>query len=264
MGQLDLALGGLDRAGEGALLIAEQLRLEQILGNGRAVDRDEAAHRGAGWPGGRRGRAIPCRCREAPSSITETSVLATRSMVRATLAISGAAVIIVPSTVRSSPTLLLEPAVLVLELVELEGAAHDQAELIDIDRLLVEIIGARRDRPERAFARAVAGGDDHLGLGLERQDRLQRGEAFGDAVRIGRQAEIERHHRRLRRADEIDRAHCGPRRPAPHNRHRPSGAGAAAPRRPRRSAAWASRAGIHARFRSNGSRPGSRRRAGTG
>ena len=110
-----------------------------------------------------------------------------------------------PSTVRSSPTSLFEAPVLRLDAVQLEGAADDQAELVDVDRLLVEIVGARRDRPERAFARAVAGGDDHLGLGLQRQDRLQRGEAFGDAVGIGRQAEVERHHRRLGGADEIDR-----------------------------------------------------------
>ena len=110
----------------------------------------------------------------APSSITETSALATRSIVRATLSISGAAVIIVPSTVRSSPILLLEPAVLGLDLVQLEGAADDQAELVDIDRLLVEIIGARRDRAQRAFARAMARGDDDLGVGLQREDRLER------------------------------------------------------------------------------------------
>ena len=35
----------LDRAGERALLVAEQLALEQLLGNGGAVDRDEIAVR---------------------------------------------------------------------------------------------------------------------------------------------------------------------------------------------------------------------------
>src|SRR6185436_3710055 len=43
MGELDLAFGGADRAGEGALLVAEQFGLEQILGDRRAIDRDEAA-----------------------------------------------------------------------------------------------------------------------------------------------------------------------------------------------------------------------------
>ena len=101
--------------------------------------------------------------------------------------------------------LLAEPLILALDVVELEGAADDQAELVDVDRLLVEIIGARRDRPERAFARAMARGDDHLGLGLERQDRLERREALGDAVGIGRQAEIERDHGGLGRAHQIER-----------------------------------------------------------
>ena len=62
-----------------------------------------------------------------------------------------------------------------------------------------------RDRLERAFARAVAGGDDHLGVGLQLQDLLERGEAFVGAVGIGRQAEVERDHRRLVRAQRLDR-----------------------------------------------------------
>ena len=41
LGELDLALGRLDRAGVRALLIAEQLGLEEVLGDCRAVDRDE-------------------------------------------------------------------------------------------------------------------------------------------------------------------------------------------------------------------------------
>ncbi len=101
--------------------------------------------------------------------------------------------------------LLLEPAILAFDLVELEGAPDDQAELIDVDRLLVEIIGARRDRAQRTFARAMARGDDHLGAGLEREDIVERGEAFGDAVGIGRQAEVQCHHRRLGGAHQIDR-----------------------------------------------------------
>ena len=43
VGQLDLAVGGLDRAGERALLVAEQLALEQVLGDRRAIDGDELA-----------------------------------------------------------------------------------------------------------------------------------------------------------------------------------------------------------------------------
>ena len=43
LGQLDLADGRLDRAGEGAALIAEQLGLEQVFGDRGAVDGDEFA-----------------------------------------------------------------------------------------------------------------------------------------------------------------------------------------------------------------------------
>ena len=111
--------------------------------------------------------------------MTETSALATRSIVRATLSISGAAVMIEPSTVCASPPLCFEAAVLGLDLVEVEGARDDQPELVDVDRLAVEIIGAERDRLQRAFARAVARGDDDLGVGLEREDLGQRGEALG-------------------------------------------------------------------------------------
>ncbi len=50
-------------AGEGALAMAEELVLQQIVRNGGAVDGEEAARRrsrrGDGW----RGRALPCRCR---------------------------------------------------------------------------------------------------------------------------------------------------------------------------------------------------------
>ena len=81
----------------------------------------------------------------APSSITETSAEATRSIVLATLSISGAAVMIEPSTVE--PPTALEPPVLLLDLVEVEGARDDQAELVDVDRLLVEIVGAHARSP---------------------------------------------------------------------------------------------------------------------
>ena len=51
------------RAGEGAALVAEQLRLEQVLGNRRAVDRDERAVGARRWRCAARARTTPCRCR---------------------------------------------------------------------------------------------------------------------------------------------------------------------------------------------------------
>ena len=81
----------------------------------------------------------------APSSITDTSALATRSIVLATLSISGAAVMIDPSTRAAGAA--LEPPVLGLDRVQVESARDDQPELVDVDRLPVEIIGAAARSP---------------------------------------------------------------------------------------------------------------------
>src|SRR3546814_10316812 len=90
--------------------------------------------------------------------------------------------------------LALKASVLALDAVELEGAAYDEAELIDVDRLLVEVIGTGRDGPERALAGAVTRGDDNLGIGLQRENGLERRETLAHAVGIGREAEIGRDH----------------------------------------------------------------------
>ena len=55
------ALAG--RAGEGAFLVAEEFALEQLLGDGGAVDRDEALRAALRCSDGWRGRRVPCRCR---------------------------------------------------------------------------------------------------------------------------------------------------------------------------------------------------------
>ena len=52
-----------DRAGERAFDVAEQLALEQRLGQRRAVDRDEAPRSRAGCRRAARARPGPCRCR---------------------------------------------------------------------------------------------------------------------------------------------------------------------------------------------------------
>ncbi len=77
VGQLELA--GLARvgAGEGALLVAEQLRLEQGVGDRRPGSRRRTAGRGAGSAGGWRARPAPCRCRSPPVMSTVACVWAT-------------------------------------------------------------------------------------------------------------------------------------------------------------------------------------------
>ena len=67
-----------DRAGEGALLVAEQLGLEQALGNRAAVHRDERRVGARGWRGGWRARAAPCRCRSRRRCTRSHRTAATR------------------------------------------------------------------------------------------------------------------------------------------------------------------------------------------
>jgi hypothetical protein len=52
-----------DGPGEGAADVAEQLRLEQLAGDGRAVDGDEWAGGAVGCGRGSGARRAPCRCR---------------------------------------------------------------------------------------------------------------------------------------------------------------------------------------------------------
>ena len=76
--------------------------------------------------------------------------------------------------------------------MQVECAAHDQAELFDINRLLIEIIRAALDGVERALAGAMTRGYDDFRIGLDRHNRIEHAEALGRAVRVRRQAEIER------------------------------------------------------------------------
>ena len=62
VGLLEPADALLVRAGERALLVAEQLRLEQVLLQRRAVHLHEIARRRAASCGGSRRRSAPCRC----------------------------------------------------------------------------------------------------------------------------------------------------------------------------------------------------------
>ena len=61
--QLERARPPRDRAGERALLVAEQLGLEQRVGNRRAVERDERLRRARTQLMDASARPAPCRCR---------------------------------------------------------------------------------------------------------------------------------------------------------------------------------------------------------
>ena len=130
-----------------------------------------------------------------------------------------------------------QPAVLGLEIEHLLGAADDHPQNLDVDRLLIEIVGAERDRAQRVLAGLVAGGDDHLGCGRQFADFGQCRQALRRAVGIGRQAEIEDRNRHRMPAQSARSLRDGWRRLAPCARRMPSAAAARVRCRRRRSAA---------------------------
>ena len=102
--------------------------------------------------------------------------------------------------------LLRQPRIFDLEFADMERPPHDQPQFLDIDRLLVEIPGALRDRVQRAGAFAMPRHDDDLGIGLDLQDRLQSPESLARPVGIGRQAQVERDHIGFFGTQQVDRA----------------------------------------------------------
>jgi hypothetical protein len=98
-----------------------------------------------------------------------------------------------------------EATILRLEAVQVEPALDDRAQHLDFHRLLAKIVGPGGDRLERVLAFAVAGDDDHLGLRRDVLHLVQRGEAFADAVRIGRQPQIHDGDRRPFLLDQRNR-----------------------------------------------------------
>ncbi len=64
--------------------------------------------------------------------------------------------------------------IFLLQRMDVEGAAHDQPQLVDVDGLLVKVISPAGDRLQRAVARAMARSDDDLGIRLDPQHVGQR------------------------------------------------------------------------------------------
>ena len=79
-------------------------------------------------------------------------------------------------------------AVLGFERMNLIRALHDQLQRVDVDGLLIEVVGAEADGLHGVALVAVARDDDDLRERRELQDLAQRREAFADAAVVGRQA----------------------------------------------------------------------------
>ena len=97
-----------------------------------------------------------------------------------------------------------ETGIFLFQPVDMKGAADDQAELVDIQGLLVKIPGTAGNCPQGADLLAMAGSHDHLGVRLQAQDRIHGGKAFGGAIGIRWQPQVQRHYIRLFRPQQFD------------------------------------------------------------
>ena len=89
--------------------------------------------------------------------------------------------------------LLREAPILLFDLAEAQGAIYYQAQFVDIDRFLVEIICSQFNSLESTFTGPVPRSDNDLGVGLHLHDCIKDREAFGRSIGIRWQSKIECH-----------------------------------------------------------------------
>ena len=176
-----LARGG---AGERALLVAEQLRLEQRLGNRRAVDRDE---RSVGARAQRVQRAREQLLAGAALAFEEHGRVGRRRAMQLLRHLPQLR-ILADDARRAAPLgeLLLQQEVLGQHPPLRDRALDHQQQVIGIDGLGEEVHRAFLHRRDRVLDAAVGGHHDDRQLGIELLGRAQDAEAVADREASGR------------------------------------------------------------------------------
>ncbi|EXI73003.1 MAG: hypothetical protein AW07_02935 [Candidatus Accumulibacter sp. SK-11] len=202
VGRLDLARRRLAGTRKGPLLVAEELALQEVVGNRRAVDGNEAL-------------ATPRRRLVQPTREQLLAGTALTEQQHGRIGDSDALdrpadaqqIRVAGDHPRHRIRLLhrLQPFVLLLQFVQPVSPLDRQAEHFDLERLGEEVIGTEGDRAQGVRPVVLAGEHDDLGIGCHAQDLLEELEAFGHRVRVGRQAQIHGHHGRLVAAHELHR-----------------------------------------------------------
>ena len=165
VGELELAGAVAVRAGEGAAGVAEELALEQLGRDRRAVERDEErSRRGLRSWMARATSSLPVPV--SPVISTLLFVGATRRMSSKTACIGGRAADQVLEG-RASAPLLAEVAVLRAVAAHVERVADDDLDGLEVEGLQHEVEGAVLHRLDGRLDRAVGGQHDHRHLGVE-------------------------------------------------------------------------------------------------
>ncbi len=171
VGQFELALAGLHRAGEGAALVAEEFGLQQRLGDRRAVDADEGPVARGSRPRGWRGRPLPCRCRSRPAA---GPCRGSRRSWRSSRAAgpspgccpAGRAVSLRTRTLRRSGRFSLR------RLLELEGPVQHVLQLVQAERLGQVVEGAAPGGLDRLLDGAEGRHHDHQRVVVQVRRRI--------------------------------------------------------------------------------------------
>ena len=95
---------------------------------------------------------------------------------------------------------LAQDPVLLLQRADLERPVDDQPQYVDVERLLVEVVGAQAYRLHGVVAVGITGDHDDLGARRQAQDLAERRHALADALGIRRQPQVLQHDRRLEAA----------------------------------------------------------------
>ena len=201
VGDFDLARRLLHGARERALLEAEQLRLEQRVRDRRAVDRDERLARARAQ---RVNRARQDFLARAAFALQQRRRVGRRHLLDRPADLQHRVARRDDAVERRRAERFRELPILGLERVHLIRALHDQLQRVDVDGLLIEVVGAEADRLHGVALVAVPRDDDDLRERRELQDLAQRREALADAAVVGRQTEVLQHDGRLVAAQLVD------------------------------------------------------------
>src|SRR5712691_6301804 len=91
--------------------------------------------------------------------------------------------------------LLLQPAVLLLQLIEMQRPGDKYLEFVEPNWFAKEVVGTPPNRLQGVLTLLLSGGDNHLGQDILVQESAERAEAFLNPLRVGWQAEIQGDHR---------------------------------------------------------------------
>ena len=152
------------RAGERALLVAEQLRLDQVLRDRRAVDLDERALGALAVVVDRVGDQLLAGAVLALDQ--DVGVAAGHALHQLEHLVHLLALADDVAEAELVLDLLLQQQVLAEQVAPLDRALELGEQGVGVDRLLGELEGARLHRLDRLLHRAVTGDDDDLGVGM--------------------------------------------------------------------------------------------------